>query len=209
MNNTTIRIPAAQSRGYFLFYGAGFTALSCVALTMLFTTGFFNAPFFAWLFMLPVLCPILLVFGLFLLLGIGMLLYCVESIELSAGEIRLMVGPITLKKVPAAEIVTVGYTEVRYGRGTNSFVPMLMLSQLPAEQLIGRGEVALRKNYAVKRLYADSPMSHQQKCICAYFQQMPLPLFMMGFGKNIALGYSSAQLAAVRPYILKATYFIE
>ena len=207
----TVRIRVAQNPQQWLIHGIGFTAIPCAGYWVMFHDGFSNVPGFAWWFLAPIMCILVVGSGFFLSLGVGMLLYCVEHVEISKQEIRLKLGPITIKKLPTTQILTVGYSEQGFGKNDPEMIPLLFLSALPADALISIGEKEIRKDQHIEYELKEwgNGLSYQQKCIYAACKRVPIPWFMLGFRAGFVMGYSSDRLKTIKHYISSAKYFVE
>lgn len=204
----TARIRVAQNPLQWLNTGIVFTAIPCAGLWGMFNEGFSNISGFVWWFLAPIMCIIVAGLGLFLSLGVGMLLYCVEHIELSKEEIRLKLGPITIKKLPTTQILTVGYSEQGFGKSNPEMIPLLFLSALPVDELVSIGDKELRRARNIEKNLSNG-LSYEKKCIYAACNRFPIPWFMLGLRAGFVMGYSSDRLETIKQYIMSAKYFVE
>lgn len=205
-----ISIPAAEYHNVWLQMGIGFSLIPSAAYIMLLTADYSSVPLYALWILIPIMSIIVFGMGYFLLNGLGMLLFCVERVEITKEEIRLKLGFVTVKRISTQEIMTVGYTE----QGLEiveavSCTPMLVLSTELCEKITQHGEKRIRKDRAIQKQINrfNSNTSAEQKGVYAYYINK-MPLFMLGLRKGIALAYTEKRLEKIRQYISGAKYVV-
>lgn len=204
-----ISIPSAEYRKTWLEMGVGFTLFPCTAYIMLLTADYSSVPPYMLWILIPIMSIIVFGMGYFLLNGLGMLLFCVERVEITREEIRLKLGFITIKRFSTQEILTVGYTEQGFGRKVVNYTPILVLSTEIHEKIIQSGEDKIRKDQSIQKQINrfNSNASAEQKGVYAYYINKT-PLFMLGLRKGIALAYTDKRLEKIRQYISGAKYVV-
>lgn len=185
--------------------GIIFVGISLAAFWVLFTSSYENAPM---LIVIPMLILFICGFMFFFLNGLGMILYCVERIEIDEEEIRIKLGPVTARRIPTKEIQTVVYTEQGFGRHT-FYHPVLVLSREPAEDIIRKGKQKVDKSNTLWKFLTSRGMQFGQAKAYAYTCYMNnLPLMILGSQKGAVVGYTQTRVDALRWYLRNAEFIV-
>lgn len=201
-----VSLSAAEYCVPWLAMGIGFTLMPCAAYVLLLTADYSSVPPYVLWILIPIISIIVIGMGYFLINGLGMLLFCVERIEITEEELRMKLGFITTKRIPTQLVLTVGYTEQGFEiQKAFSKTPMLVISTLPPDKIIEAGQKRLSRKQALQKDIRT--LTDEQKCVYAYYVNKT-PQFMLGFGKEIVLEFSEKRLEIIKQYISDAKYVI-
>lgn len=202
-----VSFPMAFSRNHWLEIGIVFTGMPVAVYVLLLTSRHDNVPPGAWLILGPILLLFICGFGFFLCNGLGMLLYCVGRIELDREEIRVKLGPLTLRRWNTEKIKTVVYTEQGFGKHSFSYHGMLVLSTESPEEIERRGNRKIDKEETLWKILVDKGMKLGRPETAAYACYMDkLPWLILGSRKGLAFGYTDERKEALRRYLYRAKF---
>ena len=204
-----ISFPIAVFRSTWLETGIAFTGMPVAVYVLLLTSRYDNIPPGAWLIAGPVLLAIICGFGFFLCNGLGMLLYCTGRIELDREEIRVKLGPLTIRKWNTEKVKTVVYTEQGFGKHSFAFYGMLVLSAESQEEIVRKGNRKIDRELRLWQLLVDKGMKLGLPGTAAYACYMDsLPWLVLGSRKGLAFGYTEERKEAIRRHLRRAKFLV-
>lgn len=206
MRRNGTKIPRTTDKDIFLIFGLGATGITGTGLFQMLRANYSSVPWWAW----PIVGLLPLAFFCMFLVGLIFLAYCAQHVELDRHELRLCLGPVVLRRIPAVSVRTIGYGEIDTSETDSRFGGLLMVSTRTPEELTEEGKrlldkrKSLRRNFSNRGMNADRWDTRLQAC----FEHRML-WALAGFGKDIALGYTLERAMILKKNLPTAVFCVK
>ena len=202
-----IAISAVVNKDSWLLCGVGFVAMPIMVFYTLSGVSFTNISAPECYFVFPFILIVIAGFLVFFYHGVCFLLHCTARVEITADMVSLKVGKITLRKLPTDQILTVGFMEHVFGRGKAVYIPQLVLTTEPAEDVLQNGEKRIAKSRAIRQQLRLRKIAQSSKKAAGYahFERYS-PTLWQGRNPYILLEFSQERVLALRAYLLSAEF---
>ena len=203
-----IGFSAAVKKDDWLECGVVFIGMPVVVFYRLLSASYENLSTPEIYIVFPLLMAMIAGFLFFLYHGVCFLLHCAARVEITADSVSLKVGKITLRKLRADQILTVGFMEQRFGRrGEGIYIPQLVLSTEAPEDVCQSGKRRIASNRAIRQRLRLRKIAQSSKKAAGYahFERYS-PTLWQGRNPYILLEYSTERACVLRTYLRSAEF---
>ena len=204
-----IALSAVVNKDSWILSGVWYAALPMVALYfVLFRVSYTSISTPENYIVFPLLMAMIAGFLYFLYHGVCLLLHCAARVEITADSVSLKVGKITLRKLCANQILTVGFMEQGFGRkGQGISIPQLVLSTEAPKGVLQNGKKRIAKSRAIRQQLRLRKIAQSSKKAAGYahFERYS-PTLWQGRNPYILLEYSTERACALREYLRSAEF---
>ena len=101
---------------------------------------------------MPFIIAFLSAFFLFVLFNFFYGLTALHTIEISSEELRVRLGPVTLKRISADRVKTVGIFAEPHSRGNSTLLYLLLLIDKPRDELNQKGQKYIKRKALLREM---------------------------------------------------------
>lgn len=204
-----IAISAVVNKDSWLLCGIGFVALPIIVFYKLFGVSLNSISGPESYFVFPFILLLIAGFLVFFYHGVCFLLHCAARVEITTDMVSLKVGKITLRKLPADQILTVGFMEQGFGRNKQIYIPQLVLTTESAEDVLQNGEKRIAKSRVIRQQLRARGIARSSKKAAGYTHfEKYFPTLWQGRDKYILLEFSQDRVHALRNYLVSAEFLL-
>jgi hypothetical protein len=202
-----IVLSAAVKKDSWRLCGVGFVALPMIVFYLMSSASYAGISAPEIYIVLPLLVFQIAGFLFIFYHGVCFLLHCAARVEITADMVSLKIGKITLRKLPADQILAVGFMEIGFGRGNGEYIPQLVLTTESAEDVLQKGEKRIAKKRAIRQQLRMRGIAPSSKKAAGYARfKRHFPTLWQGHNRYILLEFSQERVLALRAYLFSAEF---